>query len=187
MEDKEKAKIILEKASATIKEMASKLDDIVDAVNLIRECLSKGGKVITCGNGGSAADAQHFAAELVVKYKRERKALPSIALTVNPSTVTAASNDLGYEEVFSRQIEAFGRPGDVLIAISTSGRSPNVNNAVKVARELGLKVIYLTGENDPPVNKVDVLIKAPSKETARVQEVHITVLHIIADLVEEGV
>jgi len=173
------------KSSASIKvALISESEPIIKAAEIIKESLQRGGKVLTCGNGGSAADAQHFAAELVVKYMKEREAYPAIALSVNPSTVTAASNDLGYERVFARQIEAFGNPGDVLVAISTSGRSPNVNEAVKVAKSCGMKVIYLTGEREPEARHIDILIKVPSKETPRIQEAHITILHIIAEFVE---
>ncbi len=162
------------------------LKKILRAAEIISVALKNNKKLLACGNGGSAADAQHIVAELVVKYSVERKALPALALLQDPSTVTAASNDLGYEHVFERQVEAHGQEGDVLLAISTSGKSPNVNLAVKKAKEQGLKVIYLTGENTPPVvDLCDVVINVPSGETPRIQEAHITIGHILVDLVEQ--
>lgn len=181
---KDRVKAILEMSAAVKLALRSHIDAILDAAEVIRSSLKGGGKVLVCGNGGSAADAQHFAAELVVKYLKEREALPAIALTVNPSTVTAASNDLGYDKVFARQVEAFGNSGDVFVAISTSGRSPNVNEAVKVAKSRGMKVVYLTGESAPESTDVDFIIKVPSSETPRIQEAHITILHIITELIE---
>ena len=162
------------------------LKKILRAAEIISAALKNNKKLLACGNGGSAADAQHIVAELVVKYSIERKALPALALLQDPSTVTAASNDFGYEHVFERQVEAHGREGDVLLAISTSGKSPNVNLAVKKAKQQGLKVIYLTGKDTPPVADLcDVVINVPSGETPRIQEVHITIGHILVYLVEQ--
>ncbi len=162
------------------------LEKIYRAARLAATSLAQGGRLFACGNGGSAADAQHIVAELVVKFGKNRKALPALALMQDPSTVSAASNDYGYEHVFERQVEAHGRPGDVLIAISTSGRSPNVNLAVKKAHEMGMKIVYLTGMEPPPVSQLcDVVINVPSKSTPRIQESHITIGHIIVDLVEK--
>ncbi len=153
---------------------------------ILVEALGSGKKVLFCGNGGSAADAQHFAAELVVRFKIDRKGLPAIALSSDPSIVTAASNDYGYERVFERQVEAYGTEGDVLVAISTSGRSKNVNLAVRKAYEMGMRIIYFTGKNDiGELEKVcDVVIHVPSDNTARIQEAHEMIGHIMLEIVE---
>ncbi len=153
---------------------------------ILIEALGSGKKVLFCGNGGSAADAQHFAAELVVRFKIDRKGLPAIALSSDPSIVTAASNDYGYERVFERQVEAYGTEGDVLVAISTSGRSKNVNLAVRKAYEMGMRIIYFTGKNDiGELEKVcDVVIHVPSDNTARIQEAHEMIGHIMLEIVE---
>ncbi|MEN3044273.1 MAG: SIS domain-containing protein [Candidatus Hydrothermales bacterium] len=160
---------------------------IKKALEILENSLFNSGKILICGNGGSAADAQHFAAELVGKYRDDkRKGLAAIALTTNTSSITAIANDMGFENIFSRQIEAVGKKGDVLIAISTSGKSENVNRACVKAKELGMKVIYLTGSEDPPVYKLcDLIIKVPSSSTPRIQEVHGLVLHIFAYLIEK--
>jgi D-sedoheptulose 7-phosphate isomerase len=147
--------------------------------------LRQGNKVLLFGNGGSAADAQHIAAEFVGRFAFDRPALPALALTANSSTLTAISNDYGFDRVFSRQIEAVGRPGDVAIGISTSGNSPNVLDAVLTARKNGLRTIALTGGTGGKLrDKVDYCICVPSKETPRIQECHILIGHIISDLAE---
>jgi D-sedoheptulose 7-phosphate isomerase len=152
---------------------------------ILIDSLESGGKILFCGNGGSAADSQHLAAELLGRFKRKRKALAAAALTTDTSVLTAVGNDYGFETVFSRQVEAFGRRGDVLVAISTSGRSPNVVRAMEKAKELGLLVCAFLGkENGPMDGLADWLIHIPSDETARVQECHITIGHIVCDLVE---
>ncbi len=154
------------------------------ALNIIVESLSKGGKILACGNGGSASDAQHFAAEIVGKFKSDRFGLPAIALPSDSVILTAISNDYGYENVFLRQVEALGKPGDVLLAISTSGKSKSVNNAVEFAHKFGIKTVYLTGAENPTVkdlNYIDVLIKVPSNSTQRIQEMHRFILHVIAE------
>lgn len=151
------------------------------------EALQKGKKILLCGNGGSAADAQHIAAELVGRFQRERQGLPAIALTANTSTITAIGNDFGYQVVFERQVEAFCQPGDTLVAISTSGKSENVFRAVKRARELGAVTIALTGVAPNDLEKAsDLAICVPSSDTQRVQEMHITIGHILCELVEVG-
>jgi D-sedoheptulose 7-phosphate isomerase len=148
--------------------------------------LRGGGKVLAFGNGGSAADAQHFAAELVGRFLRERAAWPALALTTDTSALTAVANDLGYENVFRRQIEAHGRQGDVAVGITTSGRSPNVLAALRLARERGLVTIGLTGNGGGEVGAlVDHLIDVPHRETARIQEVHVMVIHVLCQVVEE--
>ncbi len=144
-------------------------------------------KLLICGNGGSAADAQHIAAEFVGRFMRERKAYPAIALQVNSSSVTAISNDYGYESVFAREVEAFGQPGDVLIAISTSGNSANVNNAARKAADSGLHVIGLVGRDGGDLKGLcHQSVVIPSMSTPRIQEMHITVGHIICGLVEDA-
>ena len=151
------------------------------------ERLLDGGRVLAFGNGGSAADAQHFASELVGRLARERKGLSAIALTTDPSIVTAVSNDMGFAQVFARQLEAHGRPGDVALAISTSGRSPNVLEGARVARERGLFTVGLTGNGGGPLAaSVDTLIDVPHRDTQRIQEVHAMVIHVLAQIVEEA-
>jgi D-sedoheptulose 7-phosphate isomerase len=152
----------------------------------IAACLRDGGKVLAFGNGGSAADAQHLAAELVGRFLREREAWPALALSTDTSVLTAVGNDLGYESVFRRQIEAHGRKGDVAVGISTSGRSPNVVAALRVAKERGLATVALTGEGGGELRALaDHLIDVPHRETARVQEVHAMVVHVLCQVVEE--
>ena len=151
------------------------------------ECLRGGGKVLTFGNGGSAADAQHLAGELVGRFLRDRAALPALALTTDPSVVTAIGNDLGFDAVFRRQVEAHGRPGDVAVGITTSGRSPNVVQALQLARERGLVTLGLTGGGGGRLaGAVDYLIDVPHAETARIQEVHAMVVHVLCQIVEEA-
>lgn len=147
--------------------------------------LKDGHCVFFCGNGGSAADAQHLAAEFVGRFRRERNPLPSLALTTNTSLLSAIANDYGYEQVFSRQIEAFGKAGDILVAISTSGNSPNVLLAAREARKRGIHAVGLTGRSGGSLRQeVDVLLNVPSEDTPRIQETHILVGHIFCDLVE---
>ena len=160
---------------------------IVSAAVLIEECLRSGGKLLFCGNGGSASDAQHLVAEFVGRFVLERRALPAIALTANTSILTAIGNDYSYEVVFSRQVEALGRPGDVVVGISTSGNSPNVIAAMKKATELGMKTIGLAGKDGGALAKcVDISLVVPAKITARIQECHITIGHILCELVENS-
>jgi D-sedoheptulose 7-phosphate isomerase len=155
------------------------------AADALRQALRDGRTVLICGNGGSAADAQHFAAELVGRFTRERRAWPALALTTDSSALTAIGNDCGFDRVFARQVEAHGHPGDVLIGISTSGGSPNVLAAVETAKARGLVAIGLTGRDGGALGRaVDVHLNVPSPSTARTQEVHITLLHVLCDLVE---
>lgn len=161
------------------------LEAINDCADRIYKCVSGGGKILLCGNGGSAADAQHIAAEFVGRYEAERKALPAIALTTDTSALTALSNDYGYEKVFERQVEALASDGDLLIAISTSGNSPNVIRAMMKARELGCSVVGLTGTKGGKFAALcDACVVVPSERTARIQEAHITVGHIWCELVD---
>jgi len=164
------------------------LSPVVEAAKLIVAALTSGGKLLVCGNGGSASDAQHVAAELVGRFERQRQALPALALTVDTSVLTSIANDFSYEEVFARQLEAVGGPHDVLLAISTSGRSANVLRAIERAKALGLKSIALTANDGGVIGSlVDVHINVPSRATARAQEVHRTILHAICELVEAAV
>jgi len=160
--------------------------DIVTVAEHIINTLQNGGKVLTCGNGGSAADAQHFAAELVGRYRRERPGWSAIALTVDPPVLTSLCNDYGFEQIFARQVQALGRPGDILVAISTSGRSKNVLAAVETASTLGIRTVGLTGQGTSQLGEiVDHHLPIPSTNTAFIQQAHIAVIHIICELVEE--
>jgi D-sedoheptulose 7-phosphate isomerase len=164
----------------------SKLSDIQRSGQLICEALASGRKVLLCGNGGSAADAQHIAAELVGCYEKQRRSWPAIALTTDTSALTAVSNDLGYEQVFARQVLGLAQPGDVLVAISTSGKSRNVLRAAEQAREVGCKTIGLTGANAEPLASLcDITVAVPSTRTSRIQEVHITVGHLWCEMVDQ--
>ena len=161
---------------------------ILHAVQLMREALGRGRKIFVFGNGGSAADSQHFAAELVGRFQLERRPLPAIALTTDTSVLTSIANDFAYEEVFARQIEALGAKGDVAFGITTSGRSPNVLAGWRVARKLQLTTIGLVGsETAALVKLVDAVVPIPGSITARVQEAHRTALHAICELIEEDV
>ncbi len=159
---------------------------IEKAVRLIIDSIEKGNRLLLCGNGGSAADAQHIAAEIVHKLVKRRRALPAIALTTNTSLLTAISSDDSYDEIFSRQIEGIGEDGDILLAISTSGNSPNVILAVKKAKSLGMKTIGLCGADGRLRSLVDIAISVPSKNTQRIQECHIFIGHIISEAVEDA-
>ncbi|MBT3068446.1 phosphoheptose isomerase [Rhodoferax sp. U11-2br] len=162
---------------------------IANAVQALLACVTSGGKVLACGNGGSAADAQHFAAEFVGRFERERPELAAIALTTDSSILTAVGNDYGFDVVFSRQVRALGQAGDVLIAITTSGNSENVLKAVEAAHERDMVVIGLSGRGGGKLNRAlrdtDVHICVPHERTARVQEVHLLTLHCLCDAVDE--
>jgi len=160
---------------------------VLDAAAAIGASLASGGKLLLFGNGGSAADAQHVAAELVGRYLRQRAAMAAIALTTDTSVLTSVGNDEGYERVFARQVEGLGRAGDVALGISTSGASPNVVAALDVARARGLQTIALTGRDGGAVGRAAAIhVNVPSDDTPRVQEVHRTLLHVICDLVERA-
>ena len=162
------------------------LSAVERAADLWVEALASRRKVLFAGTGGSAADAQHLAAELVSRFERDRPGLAGIALTTDTSALTAIGNDYGFERLFARQVEALGAPGDVLVAISTSGRSPNVLAALAAARERGLRTIGLTGAaGDAMAPLCDLLLRVPARETPRIQEAHITIGHIVCGLVEE--
>lgn len=175
--------------SASIKRMMAQslADVIVNAAQMVLKAYQAGGKVLLIGNGGSAADAQHIAAELVGRFKRERKGLPAIALTTDTSILTALANDYGYDTIFSRQLEILASNKDVLLAITTSGTSPNILKAVEVAQSKGVAVIGLTGAKGGKLKDMaDLTIMVPSDDTPRIQEAHITIGHIICHLVEKG-
>jgi D-sedoheptulose 7-phosphate isomerase len=179
-------------ASIAVKERLLGDTEVVSTVAKVSEilvgALDRGNKALLFGNGGSAADAQHIAAEFVGRFAFERPALPALALSVNTSCLTAVGNDYGFDLVFSRQIEALGRPGDVAIGISTSGNSPNVLRAVSVAQKMGLHTIALTSQSGGKLkNAVHYCICVPSNETPRIQECHILIGHIISELVEEAI
>jgi D-sedoheptulose 7-phosphate isomerase len=160
-------------------------DRITEAASLVREVLAHGGTLFFCGNGGSAADAQHIATEYVVRYMRNRRAMAAIALTTDTSLLTAAANDLGFEHVFSRQVEALVRPGDLLVVHSTSGTSPNVIRAAESARKRGAKVLALTARDGGPLRSLaDVAIVIPTERTDRAQELHLAIQHVICEMVE---
>jgi D-sedoheptulose 7-phosphate isomerase len=153
----------------------------------IGQCLRGGNKLLLAGNGGSAADAQHIAAELLSRFKIDRNPLPAIALTTDSSVLTAIGNDYGFEQVFARQLRGLGRRGDVFVGLSTSGRSPNVLAALRAARELDVATIGFTGSHDGPMAALcDICIAAPSQETALIQQIHIMAAHAICGLVESG-
>ena len=158
------------------------------AISLMHQALTNGKKILACGNGGSAADAQHFAAELVGRFERERQELPAIALTTDSSIMTAIGNDYSYEVIFSKQVRALGQPGDILLGISTSGNSANVMAAIKAAHEKGMSVIAFTGKDGGKINGLlktdDVHLCVPADRTARIQETHLLLLHCLCDGVD---
>jgi len=156
---------------------------IAEAGAMCATSIRGGGKILACGNGGSAADAQHFVAELIGRMGMERPSLPAVSLTVDPSVVTCIANDYGYEQVFARQVHGLGRPGDVLVGLSTSGTSKNVLAALDAATERGLATIAIVGQSGSPA--ADLVLRAPSRHTARVQEIHTAALHAVCDVVEQ--
>lgn len=164
------------------------IPEIAQAAAWIVESYRNGGKLVLFGNGGSAGDAQHIAAELVGRFERERRALPAIALTTNTSTLTAIGNDYGYNKIFSRQVEAWVQPADVVIGISTSGNSPNVLEGIAAAKTKGAKTIGLTGEKGGKLaSQTDLCLKVPSSNTARIQESHIMIGHLLCLLLEQQI
>ncbi len=169
--------------------LIARLDPLVPAIQSVgerlRTCLQNGGKILLMGNGGSAADCQHIAAEIVGRYKRERKGLPAIALTTDSSILTSVGNDYGFEHIFSRQIEALCNEGDVVIGISTSGNSANIVAGIETARSLGAHTVGLTGAGGGRLASLcDTTLAMPSGDTPRVQEAHILIGHILCDLIE---
>lgn len=164
-------------------------DAILAAGQCMVESLLNGGKILSCGNGGSAGDAQHFSSELLNRFERERPALPAMALTTDASTVTSIANDYSYNEIFSKQIRALGNQGDVLLAISTSGNSANVVQAIQAAHDRGMKVVSLTGRDGGKMASLaapgDVEVRVPAQSTARIQEVHLLVIHALCDHIDQ--
>ena len=170
----------------------SRLDEgargiIADIANILIDAFEQGRSVYICGNGGSAADAQHIAAEMVGRFQRDgRKALPCVAMTTDTSIITAVGNDFGFEDVFARQVEALGKPGDVLWVLSTSGRSPNIVKAVNIARERGMKIVAMTGGDGGELSDLaDVCFIAPADRTYLIQQIHQLAYHIICELVDK--
>jgi D-sedoheptulose 7-phosphate isomerase len=175
-------------AELKLKAMALLTPAIADAATLISRQLLAERKVLSCGNGGSAGDAQHFSSEMLNRFERERPGLPAMALTTDTSTLTSIANDYRYEEVFAKQVRALGQAGDVLLAISTSGNSANVSEAINAAHERGMAVVALTGKDGGAMARQlsgeDVEIRVPSDSTARTQEVHLLVIHCLCDLID---
>jgi len=158
---------------------------IVQFAEMTAECFTGGGKLLIIGNGGSAADAQHLAAEFVNRFEIERPPLPALALTTDTSNITSIGNDYSFDQIFSKQIKALGKEGDILLAISTSGGSPNILKAVESAKNMGIKIVALTGKGGGKLaEEADIVLNVESKTTARIQEVHITVCHILCELVD---
>lgn len=173
----------------TKQKAASELVEPVQmAGDLMVSCLLDEGKILSCGNGGSAGDAQHFSAELLNRFEKERPGLPAVAITTDSSTLTAIANDYHYNEIFSKQVSALGQSGDVLLAISTSGNSPNVLEAIKAAHDREMRVVALTGRDGGDIagslNGEDVEIRVPAERTARIQEVHLVVIHCLCDFID---
>ena len=164
-------------------------DDFKEFLDLVIKTLKKGNKIILFGNGGSASDAQHIAAELVVKYKKKRRSIPAISLSTDTSTLTAIGNDFSFNEIFSRQIESIGKPGDIAIGITTSGKSKNVINALKLAKKKKITSVILTKEKYPKRKQIekisDFILGVPAEETARIQELHILVGHLMCAAIDE--
>jgi D-sedoheptulose 7-phosphate isomerase len=182
------AKHFQDSVATKLRMEASLAPRIALAAHAMVECLKGGGKILSCGNGGSAADSQHFAAELVGRFERERAELAAIALTTDSSILTAIANDYSFDEVFSRQVRALGKPGDILLGISTSGNSRNVIAAIKSAHDKGLRVVAMTGRNGGNIGTMlrpqDVLLNVESPVTARIQEVHLLILHCLCDAID---
>jgi len=176
--------------SIAVKQESEKVlpESVAQAVVAIVDCLRSGGKVMACGNGGSAADAQHFAAELIGRFERERQELAAIALTTDTSILTAVGNDYSYDEVFSKQVRGLGKKGDILLGISTSGNSKNVVKAIEAAKKIGLNIIALTGNGGGKIASLldtnDIHLCVPSNRTARIQETHLVLLHGLCDGVD---
>jgi len=170
----------------TIEKFIKQSESLLKASKIVTEAIKNGNKLLFCGNGGSASQAQHFAAEFVIRYSKNRAPIPAISITSDTSVLTAGANDFGFESIFERQIEALGNKNDVLIAISTSGKSKNVNRAVVKAYEKEMKIIYLCGELPPETHRLcDVLINVPSRNTAIIQEIHEIIGHTLVELVEK--
>lgn len=161
---------------------------ILEAAHLLADSLRAGGKILMCGNGGSAGDAQHFSAELLNRYERERDALAAIALTTDSSTLTSIANDYHYDDIFAKQVRGLGKPGDVLVAITTSGQSPSITKAVQAAFDKDMKVVVLSGKDGGELAKMlndnAIELRVPGKVTARIQETHILIIHCLCSLID---
>ena len=157
---------------------------IEQTARLLRDTFDRGGKALICGNGGSAAEAQHFSDEMLGRYKSARRSYPVVALTADTAALTCIGNDFGFEEIFSRQVDGLGKPGDVLIAISTSGNSPNILRAAEAARDHDLRVVALTGPHGRLRTVADISLESPSVSTARIQEVHLHIIHLLCECFE---
>ena len=175
---------MFEKRAQNFVKLEKQKENVLKVAEIIKHTFQTGNKILLCGNGGSASDCNHIAAEFISRFQKERKSLSAISLSANNSIITAIANDYSFEDVFSRQIEGLGNENDVLIAISTSGKSKNVLKAIKQAKKQGLKTIFLTGEEKTNV-EVDIEINTPSKITCEIQEMHIALAHIICEMVEE--
>ncbi len=178
--------------SVAVKQASAALaPEIVKAAHLMAQSLLNDGKLLSCGNGGSAADAQHFSGELLGRFERERPGLPAIALTTDSSTITAIANDYQYADIFAKQVSALGRSGDVLLVFSTSGNSENVLRAIAAAHSRGLKVVALTGRDGGAIarslNPEDIEVRVPADRTCRIQEVHLLVIHCLCDLIDDAI
>jgi len=179
--------ILRESADLKLRFAKESISDVSDAAAILQKSIKSGGKVLIFGNGGSAADSQHIAAELVNKYKQKRRALPALALTTDSSILTSIANDGSFDDVFSRQIEALGKKGDVALGITTGGKSGNVIKALKTAKSMDLRTIAFTGPDTSKIRRItDCRISVPSTSTPRIQELHITIAHIICELLEES-
>jgi D-sedoheptulose 7-phosphate isomerase len=180
------------RASIQTKEAAAQAlrAPLVEATDLMIAAIRNGNKILSCGNGGSAGDAQHFSSEMLNRFERDREGFAAIALTTDASTVTAIANDYAYEEIFAKQVRALGRPGDVLLAISTSGNSGNVNKAIAAARSRDMRVVALSGRDGGSMatvlDKNDVELRVPSDVTARIQEVHLLCIHCLCHLIDDA-
>jgi D-sedoheptulose 7-phosphate isomerase len=180
---------IFKEASELHARLSVLIPSITKTVGVMIECIKKGGKIMFAGNGGSAADSQHLAAELVGRFLKDRKPMAGIALTTDTSIITAVANDYSFDDIFSRQVEGLGKPEDVLFGISTSGNSPNILKAIETAKSIGIITIGLTGNGGGKMTQaVDYLIDVPYKgKSARIQEVHILIGHILCELIEDAV
>lgn len=183
--------MIKSRIGKTISNFQSLLSDeptcqkIEKTARLITDAVKAGNKLMICGNGGSAADAQHMAGEFMCRFYKDREPLPAIALTTDTSIITAISNDYSYNNIFSRQVRALGKKGDILLGISTSGSSTNILESFKTAREMGIKTVLLTGQAEKEIAEFsDIVITTPSKDTPRIQEIHLLIEHIICEMVE---
>ncbi len=166
----------------------SMIEIIAQAGSIMTQCLLDGNKILSCGNGGSACDAQHFSGEMLNRFERERPSLPAIALSADTSTITSIGNDYHFNEIFSKQLRALGQPGDILLAISTSGNSQNILHAIDAAHDRSMRVIALTGKDGgelaTKLHPTDIEIRASANVTARIQETHILVIHCLCDLID---